>query len=135
MPTPQEKAFAADMEDLLSCFGEVKTRFMFGGYGVYHQGLIFGLLDSGVLYLKADELTKPDFEARGCGPFVWVRPSDGAEMPMGYYRVPLEVLEHPPTLAQWAAKAFEVALRAKAAPKKKSSKKGAKKTSPDETSA
>lgn len=123
MPSAQSKAFAADMEDLLSCFGEVKTRFMFGGYGVYHQGLMFGLIDTDTLYFKADEVTIPDFQAQGCGPFVWIRPSDGAEMPMGYYKVPLEVLEHSATLAQWAAKAFDVALRAKAAPKKKSKKK------------
>jgi len=31
---------------------------MFGGYGIYHDGLMFGLVENDILYLKADESTK-----------------------------------------------------------------------------
>ena len=36
---------------------------MFGGVGIYANGLFFALIDDDVLYLKGDETLKPEFEA------------------------------------------------------------------------
>ena len=89
----------------------VRGRSMFGGVGVYAGERFFALIDDDTLYFKVDDTTRPDFEARGMGPF---RPSGESGETMQYYQVPEEVLEDPAELAVWAGKAVEVANRAKA---------------------
>jgi DNA transformation protein len=46
--------FANHIVDLLDAFGAVEAKRMFGGFGIFHQGLIIGLVADGSLYLKAD---------------------------------------------------------------------------------
>jgi DNA transformation protein and related proteins len=88
--------------------GSVSGRSMFGGYGIYLDGAIFGLIDDDILYLKVDDSNRPDFEAVGMGPF---RPfKDSAEV-MQYYEVPAEVLEDRTRLADWAHRAAAVSRR------------------------
>ena len=50
-------------------FGPVTIRPMFGGAGVYHDGLMFALVDDEVLYFKVDETSRPAFEAENLPPF------------------------------------------------------------------
>lgn len=96
--------------------GRVTGRAMFGGYGVYLNGAIVGLIANDILYLKVDDSNRPDFEAAGMGPF---RPyGDGAEA-MQYYEVPADVLEDREKLAAWARRAEEVSRRARARKRKK----------------
>lgn len=83
----------------------VTTRRMFGGVGVYADGLFFALLADDTLYFKVDDTNRPDFEAHGMEPF---RPY-GDERTMAYYAVPADVLEDADTLSEWSAKALEVA--------------------------
>ena len=95
--------------DQLGEFGAVTARRMFGGAGLYHEGLFFGLIADDCLYLKVDESNRPDYESAGCKPF---RPfPEGKNYAMGFYEVPGNVLEDPEVLARWAAKAHEVAQR------------------------
>jgi len=47
----------------------VRGRSMFGGVGVYAGERFFALIDDDTLYFKVDDTTRPDFEARGMGPF------------------------------------------------------------------
>ena len=91
--------------------GPVTGRAMFGGYGIYLDGLFFGLIDDDILYLKVDDSNRPDFEAAGTGPF---RPY-GDDRAMQYYEVPVDVLEDPERLRLWAGNALDVARRAGAA--------------------
>jgi DNA transformation protein len=88
----------------------VRGRSMFGGVGIYAGDLFFALIADDTLYFKADESNRPDFEARGLGPF---RPyGDGGEE-MHYFRIPEDLLEDPEQLGVWADKAIEVARRAR----------------------
>lgn len=89
--------------------GAVTARSMFGGAGLYMDGLFFALIDDDVLYLKVDDTNRPDFTTAGSGPF---RPY-GDDRAMQYYEVPADVLEDPSALAVWAGKAVEVARRAR----------------------
>ena len=93
----------------LRTHGPITHRSMFGGVGLYMDGLFFALIDDDVLYFKVDDVNRPDFEAAGSGPF---RPY-GDERTMQYYEVPADVLEDRPALGAWAAKAVDVARRAK----------------------
>jgi DNA transformation protein len=49
--------------------GEVTSRPLFGGHGLYWGETIFGILFGGRLYLKVDEQSRGDYLARGMGPF------------------------------------------------------------------
>lgn len=104
------KAFVLDQ---LSRIRPVTSRAMFGGLGLYADGLFFALADDDVLYFKVDDTNRPDFEKEGMGPF---RPF-GDERAMGYFEVPGEVLEEEYALAVWMAKAILVAERAAASKK------------------
>jgi len=127
-------AFTELCVELLSPLGPVRTRAMFGGRGVYLDGLFMALIDDGQLFLKVDDATRERFVAAGCLPFTYPT-KDGERMVMSYYRPPEEALESPPLMLPWARLALEAALRAanakaaKPAAKKSTAKKpAAKKT-------
>jgi DNA transformation protein len=99
------------LEQLGRSVPDIRARNMFGGVGIYGRGFFFALMDDDTLYFKVDESNRPDFEARGMGPF---QPYGEDGETMGYYRVPEDLLEDPELLGQWAEKAISVARRAKA---------------------
>ena len=88
--------------DRLAGLGEVTSRHMFGGHGLYWRGVIFGLLFRDRLYLKVDARSRPDFEARGMGMF---RPNERQTL-KSYYEVPPEVLDDAEALLSWAGEAI-----------------------------
>jgi DNA transformation protein len=94
----------------------VTSRKMFGGVGIYADGFFFALMDDGTLYLKVDDSNRPDFEARGLGPF---RPFGEGGETMQYYPVPEDVLEDPEALGSWAEKALDVARHARVRKRRK----------------
>ena len=98
------------LEQLGRTVRDIRARNMFGGVGIYGGELFFALIDNDTLYFKVDESNRPDFEARGMGPF---QPYGPEGETMGYYRVPEDLLEDPEVLGQWAEKAINVARRAK----------------------
>jgi len=93
----------------------VTAKSMFGGVGFYAQGQFFALIAEDSLYFKVDDSTRPDFERLGMEPF---RPF-GEEKAMGYYEVPVDVLEDATQLEPWMKKAIEVAVRAKRGKRKR----------------
>jgi len=114
--------YLAYVVDQLREFGVVSARRMFGGAGLYREGLFFGLVADDTLYLKVDDANRADYEAAGMGPFRPVQ--EGKSYAMGFYEVPADVLEEPEALARWAGKAYEVALRKRAAaPERKKERK------------
>ncbi|WP_164007166.1 TfoX/Sxy family protein [Pyxidicoccus trucidator] len=111
--------------ELLEKLGPVQSRSMFGGWGLYFGGRMFGLIGNGQLFLKVDDVTKPDFQAAGCRPFVY----EGAGKPveMGYWTPPADAADDAYALLPWARRAVDAAQRAalKKAPKKKAAAKKA----------
>jgi len=97
---------------VLEQFGRVvpvTSRAMFGGVGIYSDGLFFALLDDDRVYLKVDATNRPDFERAGMGPF---QPyGDGSKPMTGYSELPAELLEDPHTLRPWVEKSLDVARR------------------------
>ena len=57
------------LEQLARATTGVRARNMFGGVGIYSSDLFFALIDEDTVYFKVDDTTRPDFEARGMGPF------------------------------------------------------------------
>lgn len=89
----------------LGAVAPVTARAMFGGVGVYSQGLFFALLDDDRLYFKVDESNRGDFEAKGMDAF---HPY-GDERAMGYFEVPADVIEDTEVLEGWMRKALKIA--------------------------
>lgn len=96
----------------LEALGHVAPRAMFGGVGLYCDGLFFGIIASDVLYLKADDTNRPHYERAGALPF---RPYADRAGTMQYYSVPVAVLESEPDVVDWARKAVAAADRAASA--------------------
>jgi DNA transformation protein len=96
--------------DQLEDVGDVVPRSMFGGVGLYQQGVFFGIIAGDVLYLKVDDSTRPDYERAGMGPFIPYPERGGT---MQYYAVPLAVLESAAELASWTRRAIRVAEQAR----------------------
>lgn len=122
--------FVGYVLELLQPLGRCSARRMFGGYGLYGDGLMFALVFDGRLYLKVDDATKSEFVAAGCAPFVY----HGQENPieMSYWTAPESALESSEDMTPWARLGLAAALRkANAKPAKKSPSKRApaKKTS------
>src|SRR5687767_1865425 len=84
----------------------VTHRRMFGGVGLYSDQYFFGVLDNDRFYLKVDETNVGEYKRAGMGPF---QPVPGPAVTMGYYEVPVSVLEDRDQLARWAKKAVAVA--------------------------
>jgi DNA transformation protein and related proteins len=102
------EGFRSFVLDQLQELGEVVPRAMFGGIGLYRHDLFFGILARDVLYLRADDETRPGFEAAGSRPF---RPYAGRSESMRYYSVPVSVLESTPELTRWGRLALAAAAR------------------------
>jgi len=107
----------ADLDYLAELFepvGGVRIRRMFGGLGFFRDGLMFGIWQDDTIYLKADDATRPSFEAEGCDPFVYGS-KNGRDTSLSYFRMPERLLDDSDELRQWALKAIDVAIRANAA--------------------
>ncbi len=96
--------------DLLAAAGEVMAKPMFGGYGLYLQGMIFALLHRDTLYLKSDGETRGDFAAAGLQPFTYLAKGKTIELP--YHEAPLDALEDPERFTEWLDRALAAARRA-----------------------
>jgi DNA transformation protein len=106
----QANEFVEHLLELLEPMGIVNARRMFGGYGIYHDGLMFGLVANNTFYIKTDEMNRPEFEALGLGPFEYDK--KGKIFKIAYYEAPAEALESSPEMLKWAESGYGAALRA-----------------------
>lgn len=117
------------VSEQLEPLGPVRIRNMFGGAGVYLDDLMFGLIAGETLFFKVDDRNRADYEAEEMGPFVYEPPS-GKSVAMSYYELPERLYDDADELVQWARKALDAALAAKAAkpaPRKRAGKQQAAK--------
>jgi DNA transformation protein len=98
-------------------FGPVSVRRMFGGAGIFRDGLMFALVVDEVLYFKADAQTQTAFEAEGLSPFTYATKNHPRTV-MSYWRAPARCLDDPDEMTQWCRDAHAVALRSAKPPAK-----------------
>ena len=113
------EGFKDFIRDLLGDFGPVSIRNMFGGAGVYADGVMFAILADDTLYLKADETSARTFASEGMSPFTY-HPAGKAPVAMSYWEVPERLLEEPEELSAWAGEAHRIACASKAKSSRKS---------------
>jgi DNA transformation protein len=130
-------AFIDYVIELLGTMGSVTSRRMFGGHGIYQDGLMFALVTGDVLYFKTDDETRARFVAAGAQPFSYENKRRGL-VETSYWQAPDDAMESPALMHPWARLGVEAALRrdnatvksrrpaAKAAAAKKPTKEPAK---------
>ncbi len=99
----------------MQTIGPVTAKTMFGGHGIYLDGMMFALIADGNLYLKVDSQIENDFSERGLPEFTYLR--NGKEFSLRYFQAPEETLEDSDAMNLWANKSFGATLRAAAARK------------------
>ena len=104
--------FVDHVVETMRVLGPVTAKSMFGGWGLYHEGLFFALIFDDTLYLKVDDDNRAQFEEAGLREFVYVT-KDGDHMAMSYRQAPAEALETPAAMEAWARLGYGAALRAK----------------------
>lgn len=97
-------------------------RALFGGGGIYHQGVMMGLIADEQIYFKVDEENRPAFEAADLPPFIFER-GDGRQIAMSFCLAPDEIFDDPDALIRWADGALAAARRVAARKKPKRPKK------------
>jgi len=97
------------LRDLFSEAGPIDLRPMFGGHGLYLEGVIVGIVLDEAVYLKVDDATRARFEAARCSPFVYAM--KGRPLTMSYWSVPAEAMDSPQAMRPWAELAHAAALR------------------------
>lgn len=111
--TSSQPGANAYIHDLFAGFGPVTVRRMFGGSGVYAEGLMFALISGEVIYLKASPAGTAAFEVEGCGPFCYDT-KHGRKALTSYWRMPERLYDDPDELAHWARNALAAAAQASA---------------------
>lgn len=106
-------AMLAHCLELLAPLGAVRARRMFGGHGLYLDGLFIAILAGDTLYLKADADEQPAFAAAGSQPFTYTARGD-RRVVMAYWAAPEQAMDSPAGMAPWARRALASALRAAA---------------------
>ncbi len=103
------------LTDQLAPLGNACGRAMFGGWGVYLDGVIVGIIAWDSFYMKVDDSNRPTFEAAGSEPFTY----DGKGKPivMSYWQCPAEVLEDPEVLRAWTLQSLAASRRSRPATK------------------
>ncbi|MFT7472366.1 MAG: DNA transformation protein [Kiritimatiellia bacterium] len=108
----EQREYVAHIVDLLQFFGPVESKSMFGGFGVFLEGLMFGLVAGNELYLKVDAKNRQDYEDLGLQAFSFGK--NGKEFKMSYHQAPEEAMEDAELLSDWASNAYGAAMRAAA---------------------
>ena len=83
----------------LTPLGGIGGRAMFGGYGIFHEGIMFGIISADTLYFKVNDSNHAAYEGAGSRPFTHSR---------SYYEVPADVLDDAARLHDWAQVAIAV---------------------------
>jgi DNA transformation protein and related proteins len=102
--------FIEHLLELMRPDGRATARAMFGGHGLYLDGLIVAIVVADVLYLKTDDETRPMYVQRALEPFCYTT-REGKAHAMSYHRAPDEAVEGPAAMHAWLRPALGAALR------------------------
>ena len=102
--------------ELLADLGPVRAKSMFGGFGLYREDRMFGIIADEVVYFKVDDVNRKAFEDEGLEPFRL----ESKNAVMSYYTVPESAMDDAVEMCRWGRLGVDAALRSR---KKKRAKK------------
>ncbi len=95
--------------DLLSHCDSITSRAMFGGYGMYKNGVIFGIIANDELYFKVDQSNIELYKKYQSEAFTFK--AKGRVSKMSYWKVPLLVMEDEAQLKNWLDQSYNISLK------------------------
>ncbi len=117
------------IEETFASFGRVEVRRMFGGHGVYADGLFFAMVHGGEVFLKTDEAVAERLRAAGSRPFSYHHSVRGL-VTTSLWTLPASALDDEAELVEWSRLALDAARRKAAGKKPKAPGKAAVKRKP-----
>jgi DNA transformation protein len=108
-----DRAAASLAEDLFAPLGRIEVRRMFGGAGIYADGVFFAIVDRGEIFLKADAESEPLFAAAGARRFEYSRHDRDEPMRLRFWTLPEEAIDDAEAALGWARRALAAALQAR----------------------
>ena len=115
------------LRELFAAAGPIQIRKLFGGQGIYADGMIIAVVVRGELMLKVDSTTADEFAEAGSRRWQYAR-SGRTPVDMPYFTLPEDAFEDSDSAAHWLRLALGAAHRVKAAqpvsPRRKARKKG-----------
>ena len=106
---PVQPDYLQYIKDQLSSLEPIEYKNMFGGVGIFKDGVMFAKIGGDTFRLKVDESNQADFEAKGMKPYFSEKKKKG----MPYWECPQEILDNRDKLKIWAQKSHSIALKAK----------------------
>jgi len=100
---------ALEFAERLDAIGPITVTRFFSGAGLVRNGVQFAFVIRGVLYLRVDDLSRPDFEALGSAPFTYAGQAKTVKV-ASYYELPDEIADDPDELSRWALRACHTAV-------------------------
>ncbi|WP_349435936.1 TfoX/Sxy family protein [Pararhizobium sp. A13] len=103
---------AREVAERIQGIGPVSVSRFFGGAALKADGVQFGFVVKGSLYLRVDSEGRPVFETMGALPFQYSSSSKTVTVAR-YYEAPAEIMDDPDTLSLWASRAHAAAFAQK----------------------
>jgi DNA transformation protein len=104
----------------LATLAALRSNRMFGGIGLYSDGIFFGLIDDDTLFFKTNDSNIAAYRERNMPRFMPF--PDRPDAVLGYHQVPADVIEDAETLVAWARQSIQVQLALQAAKPKRTAK-------------
>jgi DNA transformation protein len=105
--------FADYVVELMSDWATVSARKMFGGHGIYRDGMMFALIVEEELFFKADAINVAQFKSEDSHPFTYQSKTRIVEV--SYWSAPPACLESPVAMSEWCQLGFAAAIRSRSA--------------------
>ena len=100
-----------DIQDLFQSVGPVTVKRLFGGKGIYVDGMIIAVYLRDELMLKGDKEAAPLYEQAGSKQWTYTHRKSDKLVSMPYWPIPSEAFDDPDEAARWIRIAVEAAKR------------------------
>lgn len=110
------------VDEVLREVSGITFRRMFDGWGLWKDGVFFGLIHDGRLFFKTDEQTRSEYKFRGSKPFVYKTFKGKKSVTLSYWEVPVSVIDDAIEIVPWVTAAYEAAIRVKYNKKKRNTR-------------
>ncbi|AXY00718.1 TfoX/Sxy family DNA transformation protein [Vibrio alfacsensis] len=102
-----DKPILKDSMKLFEALGTIKSRSMFGGFGLFADDTMFALVVNHQLHIRADQKTSSTFETQGLRPYVYKK--RGFPVVTKYYAISDELWDSTDKILDVARKSLESA--------------------------
>lgn len=105
------RELALDLAERIGGPRAITVKRFFGGAALVADGLQFGFVMKGSLYLRVDDVGRATFGAMGAAPFRYAGAGRTVTVAR-YYEAPAEIVDDPERLREWAEQARRTAAAA-----------------------